>query len=64
MVGKVLVLLLAIGLLSGCDDRECLESHLELTWMPVYNATTGTTTLSPQWLPVCDEWTPRTLSEK
>ena len=60
MIVKVLGLILAVGLLSGCEDRECLESHLELTWMPMYQPATQTTTLSPMWLPVCDRYAPET----
>ncbi|CAA07142.1 gp18 [Lomovskayavirus C31] len=39
----------------GCDPGpECIESHSEMTWVPMYNG--KTTTLQPVWTTVCTKY--------
>jgi hypothetical protein len=48
----------ALGL-TGCDPGpECIESHSELTWVPVFNGKTST--LQPVWTSVCTEYAKET----
>lgn len=45
------------GLATACDDGPpCLRSHVEIQWTPVYNPTLKTTTLQPNYIPVCDKY--------
>lgn len=47
------------SLTVACDPGpECLESHLETTYMPVYNG--KTTTIQPVYTTVCDRYAEET----
>jgi hypothetical protein len=42
---------------TACDDGpECLDSHTVTNFVPVYNATTKTTTVQPVITVVCDRY--------
>lgn len=44
---------------AGCDPGpECVRSHSELTWVPVW--TGKTSTLHPVWTSVCDRYAKET----
>ena len=43
------------SLTVACDPGpECVKSHSELTWVPVFNGKTST--IHPVWTSVCDEY--------
>ncbi|MET8691760.1 hypothetical protein ABZV65_04345 [Streptomyces bauhiniae] len=51
VVGAVLV----GTLVTGCDTGpECLRSHTDVTYLPIYNG--KTTTIQPVFNVVCDEY--------
>lgn len=42
---------------TACDTGpECLDSHVVTSYVPVYNATTKTTSIHPVFTVVCDRY--------
>ena len=57
-MNKIILLIIPFLLLTGCDDRKCIESHVEqdMCVYTIWNGKTAQPTIIPCTKTVCDEY--------